>query len=403
MAISAFKFRLYPTKEQETLLSKHFGSTRWVYNYGLEAKTVTYQKDGKGISLFDVSKRITEMKKEEETAWLKEVNSQSLQSSLRNLDIAFANFFSKKAKYPKFKSRNGRQSFSCPQKCRADFGNGRFYCPKFRDGIRAVFHREFKGEVGTCTVSRDPSGKYFVSVLVDNGLDPKPIETPTKEKCLGIDLGLIHCLTDSDGRKVENPRHLKKKLKTLRRQQRQLSRKKKGGVNREKQRCKLSIIYEKVTNSRKDFLHKLTHEIAENQGYNCVAMETLGIQNMMKNKRVKLARHIGDAAWFTFQAFLEYKLQNRGKTLIKIGQFEPSSKLCSCGHLNSELKLGDREWTCTKCGETHDRDVLAANNIRKFAFQKQNFSREGLSRIHACGDSGYRVVEAGSPRIYSGE
>ena len=368
--MKAYKYRLYPTKSQEELLAKHFGCSRFVYNLGLEMKNEHYQKEEKHLGWVDVVNRITKLKKEEETKWLKEVNSQSLQMSIRNLDAAFVGFFKKRAKFPRFKSRKNKQSFQCPQHCNVDFKNGKFFLPKFREGIKAIFHREFKGETGTCTVSKTPTGKYFVSITVKDGKEEPKKETPEKEKCLGIDLGIKDYLVDSNGERVENPRHLQKKLRKLRKEQRTLSRRKKGGNNRDKQRVKVARVHEKVTNTRNDFLHKLTHELAEKQGYNCVAMETLNIQGMMKNHR--LARHIGDAAWGTFERFLEYKLNDRGKTLLKIGQFEPSSKLCECGHKNTDLKLSQREWECSHCGTVNDRDYLAARNIKRFAFIDKN-------------------------------
>lgn len=388
--MKAFKYRIYPTKEQEILLAKHFGCARWIYNYGLSLKTEIYQKEGKCISVFEISNKITQLKKEEETKWLKEVNSQSLQSALRNLDTAFSNFFNKKSEYPKFKSKRKKQSFQCPQFCKVDFENSKLIIPKFRKGIKAVFHRKFEGKIKTCTISKTPTNKYFVSIVVDDEAFPKEIEEPNKEKCLGIDLGISHYLADSEGNKIGNPRHLNKKLKKLQRESRKHSRKVKGSNNREKQRKILARQHEKVADARKDFLHKLTHEIAENQSYNCVAMESLDIQGMMRNG--KLARHIGDAAWHTFQTFLEYKLKERGKSLIKIGQFEPSSKLCSCGVKNGNLQLKDRIWTCKSCGVTHDRDMLAAKNIKKFAFLEQN------TKFVGAGCAEFTPVEIGDTR-----
>jgi putative transposase len=387
--MKAMKYRLYPTKSQKELLAKHFGCVRYIYNHCLNLKTEIYQTEEKGISAYDLINRVTVLKKEEETKWLKEVNSQALQMSIKNLDTAFTNFFRKQTKYPKFKSKHNKQSFSCPQHCNVDFESGKTYIPKFREGIKTVFHREFEGKVKTCTISKTQTGKYYISILIDDGKDQPELEEPIKEKCLGIDLGISHYCIDSEGNKTDNPKHLKKRIKKLKREQRKLSRKVKGSNNRKKQRKKLAIVHEKAANSRKDFLHKLSHKIAENQSYNCVAMETLNIQGMMKNH--KLAGSIGDVGWYMFQTFLEYKLNDRGKQLMKIGQFQPSSKLCSCGYKNKELKLKDREWTCPKCGKKHDRDVLAANNIKRFAFLEQNtkFIGKGLSEFTPVEMRGY--------------
>lgn len=377
--LKAYKYRIYPTAAQEVLLAKHFGCVRWVYNYGLAKKTEVYQREKRGLSYFDLAEDLTGLKKAGETEWLSEVNSQSLQQSLKHLDAAFTGFFRKKSNYPRFKGKHDKQSFSCPQGCWADFEGNRVFIPKFREGIRAILHRKFEGRIKTCFVSRTKTGRYFISMLVEDGAELPEVESATNEKCLGIDLGLSHYLTTSEGEKVANPRHLKKKLKKLRRESRRLSRRK-GEKNRAKQRRRVAKTHEKVANTRRDFLHKLSHSIAENQDYNCVAMETLDIQGMMKGR---LARQIGDAGWFMFQTFLEYKLRERGKTLLKIGRFEPSSKLCFCGHRNDKLTLSDREWVCPVCGQKHDRDILAANNIRNFAFLEHNsqFVRKELAEF----------------------
>lgn len=362
----AYKYRLYPTKEQKVLLAKHFGCTRWIYNKCLALKTESYQIDKKNLSRFAIQSLFTKWKDKEETKWLKEVNSQSLQVALLHLDIAFTNFFKKKGNYPKFKGKSNDQSFSFPQGGAVDFSKNRFYCPKFREGIKCIFSRQFTGKIKTCTISQTPSGKYFVSILVDSSFE-KPNQLPIEEdKILGIDLGIKDFATFSNGTKCPNSRFLNKKLKQLKRASKNHSRKSKGSKNKNKSRKKLAIIHEKVANCRKDFQHKLSYQIAENQSYTSVAVETLNINGMLKNRR--LARHISDAAWFQFKTFLKYKLERRGKRLLEIGTFEPSSKKCSCGEINKELSLNDRIWTCKKCGTTHDRDILAARNIKTFAF-----------------------------------
>lgn len=362
----AYKFRLYPSKEQKVLLEKHFGASRWLYNKALEMKNKTYQETKKSLNRFEIQKQMVSWKKEEQTKWLSEVSAQSLQVSLLNLDKAFTNFFKKLGKYPNFKKKGDKDSFGVSQGSRADFEKEKFHFLKFQEGIKCNFSREFTGEIKSCTISKTKTGKYFVSILVDDGkAKALPLET-SEEKCLGIDLGIKDFATFSDGAKVENPKFLKKKIKRLKRLSRQHSKKKKGSKNREKARIKLAKQHEKVTNCRKDFQHKLSTKIAENQSYTSVSMETLNIQGMIKNSR--LAQSIADAAWFQFKTFLKYKLEERGKTLFEIGRFEPSSKMCSCGHINNQLTLKDRFWTCSACGTVHDRDVLAANNIRKFAF-----------------------------------
>ncbi len=361
----AYEYRLSPTKEQKVLLEKHFGAVRWLYNKALELKNKNLQEKKKNLNRFEIQKLLPIWKKGEFT-WLTEINSQSLQVSLLNLDTAFTNFFKKISKFPKFKHKGQNDSFSIPQNSKVDFEKQLFLFPKFQDGIKTNFSRQFTGEIKTCTISKSKTGKYFVSILVDDG-KAKPALLPISEKnSLGIDLGIKDFATFSDGTKIENPKFLKKKLKKLARLNRQHSKKKKGSKNREKSRIKLARQYEKVTNARKDFQHKLTTKIAENQSYTSVAMETLNIRGMTKNKN--LARSITDAAWYQFKTLLKYKLEDRGKTLLEIGRFEPSSKMCSCGAINQELSLKDRNWTCSACGTIHDRDILAANNIKRFAF-----------------------------------
>lgn len=363
--MKTFRYRLYPSKNQKVLLAKHFGCVRWVYNYGLSEKKRVYQESSENLSIYEISGKLKNLKKEEKTKWLGEVNAQSLQAKLRDLDAAFNNFFNRRARFPHFKSKRNKQSFRCPQNVKINFNVQKLYIPKFREGIRAVIDRRFTGKIKNCTISQTPCGRYYVSICVEDSKDiKKPLE-PTEEGCLGLDLGISSYVTDSKGNKVENPKYLKKHSRKLKWQQRKLSRKKKGSQNRKKQRIKLARQHTKVSDSRKDFLHKLSHRIAENQSYNCVAMETLSIKEMMKDSY--LAGYIGDAGWFMFQCFLKYKLADRGKSLIKLDHYLPTSRLCSCRYKNDELKLQQRKWTCIKCGRTHDRDILAAQNIKKFA------------------------------------
>lgn len=405
MKLSAYKYRLYPTKEQENLLSKSFGCARWVYNWALARKTKVYQETGKGISSFGLIKEIAGLKDAEETEWLSEVNSQSLQSAVNHLDMAFTRFFKKEAEFPTFKSKYDRQSFSNPQHCGVDFENGKVLLPKFRDGIKAILHRKFEGKIKTVTVSRTKTGKYYASVLVATEGEWPTTPEPTENRTVGIDLGLKTYATLSDGTKIENPRHLAKRLKYLRRVARRFSRKVKGSKNREKQRVRLARVHEKVADSRNDFLHQITARLVKNQDCDSFAIEDLSVAGMVKNKR--LARHISDAGWSTFRRFLEYKAKRNGKNVLVIGRFEPSSRLCTCGEINHKLTLRDRTWTCEKCGSEHDRDVLAANNIKRFAFRKQNTGKDLVAtdgrEFTLVETAPSAVVEARSPRIYSGE
>lgn len=359
--IKAYKYRLYPNSAQQDSFSKHFGCARWVYNYGLEQKVKAYQKDKKNLSVFDLTKMLVPLKTE--FPWLKDVNSQSLQASLRNLEIAFTKFFKKQNNFPKFKNKYRKQSFQCPQSVKVDFENGTISFPKIKN-VKVTLHRKFEGEIKTVTVSRTTTGKYFASVLVDDNRSvPDPV-TPDIKHSVGVDLGIKDFAVLSTGEKIKNPKYLKQTEKKLARAQRSLSRKKKGSSNRNKARHKVAMIHEKLTNQRRDFQHKISRRlIDENQA---ICLEDLAVANLLKNHN--LAKHISDVAWRQFRSFCEYKAEWSGKVVKIIGRFEPSSKMCNvCGTINRDLKLSDRTWTCV-CSAVHDRDILAANNILNFAF-----------------------------------
>ena len=359
----AYKFRLYPTKEQEILINKHFGCSRFIWNWALDKKMKAYQADKTNLSRYDLQAKLPEMKKLEEFKWLTEVLAQSLQSKLIDLEEAFVAFYKKKSDYPNFKSKKDKQSYSIPQRTAIDLENRKVFIPKFLEGIKYRDDRKIIGKITSSTVSKTPTGKYFISILTE---DEKPIPgkpISNQETTIGIDLGITNFITTSGGEKIDNPRCLKKALKKLSRESRQLSRKQKGSKNREKQRKILSLVHEKVSNSRKDFQHKLSHKLTHDNQVNTIVMETLSIKTMMKNRR--LAKHIQDCSWSQFQEFLKYKCEEQGKNFIQIGRYEPSSRLCSCGEINHKLTLKDRTWTCEACGITHDRDILAANNIKQ--------------------------------------
>lgn len=362
----AYKFRIYPTKEQEVSLSKTFGCVRFVYNKALDIKSSAYEKDKTNISINDLIKDIVNWKKED-NVWLKEANSQSLQMSLRNLDTAYTRFFEKKSDFPKFKKKHSRQSFCNVQGTKVDFGQGKVFVPKFKEGFKCVFHRQFSGKIKSSTISKTSSGKYFISILVKID-DLKITKVDFCEKnIVGIDLGIKHYATLSDGTKIENPKHFKKHQRKLRRIQRSVSRSKMGSKNRNKKKVRVSKCYEKITNSRKDFLNKLAKTLVENQDYAAFAIEDLDIKGMLASGNKRMARFISDAGWYMFNCLLKHKAGLVGKEVKVIGRFEPSSKLCTCGVKNEKLKLTDRIWCCDSCGTIHDRDVLAANNIKRFA------------------------------------
>ena len=365
--LQAYKYRMYPSPEQIALLMQHIHACRFVYNHSLEQKIRAYEQAGRKLSCFDLNTRLPALK--EEHPWLKEVNSQSLQSANKNLDNAFTRFFREKKGFPRFKSKkNPVQSFQVPQHYRVDFDQKRIRFPKIGE-VKTIFHRIFTGKMKYATVSVTSTGKWFVSILVDDG-KPEPEPAPfSLDTTLGIDVGLKDFATLSTGEKVENPRYLKNSLQRLKVLQRRVSRKKKGSKNRQKAIQRLARCHEKVANQRNDFLHNLSFRVvSENQA---IAVESLNVGGMMKNHH--LAQGIGDVSWSTFFTMLEYKCRRYGKTLLKIGRFDPSSKICSkCGYLKQDLALSDREWVCPDCGTHHDRDINAAINIKKFALQEQN-------------------------------
>ena len=368
----AYKFRIYPTKPQEEMLAKHFGCCRYVWNWALDRKNKAYAETGKTLFGNELILELPSMKARNE--WLGDAYSQSLQSSIRNLDVAFTNFFrrvkegTREVGYPKFKSKHRRQSCQFPQNARADFESGVTALPKLGK-VRTIFERKFEGKVKTVTVSMETTGKFFVSFLVDNGKAMPEKEPIDPSKAIGIDLGLTNFLTTSNGEKVDNPRFLKGDAKKIARLDRRMRRKKKGGENRAKARQRLALAHEKSRNRRRDFLHKLsTRLVRENQA---VCLEDLSVKGMMGNH--KLARSIGDVAWGEFSSMLKYKSDWQGKHFVQIGRFDPSSKMChECGGINRDLTLWDRAWSCPSCGAELDRDINAAINIRTMALTRQN-------------------------------
>ena len=353
---NAYKYRIYPTAPQRELIAKHVGSTRFLYNLALETKIAAYLGSKVSLSRYDLQKQLVDLKKE--CAWLKEVNSQSLQASLLNLDTAYSKFY-KGSGFPRFKKKSNRGSFSVPQAVRIK--NNKLVIPKFKEGIEIVLHREIKGTIKSATITVTPTGKYFASILVDNNIEV-PIKPPICESsAIGIDLGIKDFAITSEGEVFENPKYLQKAQSKLKYLDRKHS-KDKG----KRTKKKLAKLHEKVANKRKDFLHKTsTKLIRENQ---TIVLEDLNVEGMLKNH--KLAHSISDVSWSTFVTMLKYKADWYGKNLLQIGRFAPSSMACSCcGFINKELTLKDRNWTCKNCNTTHDRDINAAINIKSFALK----------------------------------
>ena len=359
----AFKFRIYPNKEQIQFLAQSFGCARFVFNYFLRQRINYYAENAKGLTYFNNSVALTQLKKLSEFEWLNDINSQSIQQALRNLDIAYHNFFNKRAEFPKFKKKSNKQSFSVPQNF--SIHDNILDIPKCK-GIKIKLHRNIEGTMKSITISKTPSDKYFASVLVETEI-PDPIYSGNE---IGIDYGIKSFITCSNGEVVDNPKHTRKHEKKTKRNNRKVSRKVKGSNNRRKAIKRLAIKHDKIANQRQDFLHKLSKRlVCDNQA---IYIESLAISNMVKNH--KLAKSISDTGWNTFVNMLKYKGNWYGCHIYEIDRWFPSSKRChKCGYINDNLTLKDREWQCPECLTNHDRDLNASINIL-------TFGRAGIAR-----------------------
>ncbi len=353
--LTATKIRIYPNAVQADKLAKAFGCARWYWNNSLAETQKVYQETGKGLGQYQLNARLPQLKLEIE--WLGETHSQVLQSVSLHLSRAFVNFFERRAKYPQFKSKHRKQSIQYPQGVKV-VDACKVYLPKIGH-VKAIVHRELAGSIKTVTVSKDPSGKYFASILCENLVAMPDISL--NGKILGIDVGLTDLAVTSDGSKFANLKHVLKAQKNLAKKQQHLSRKAKGSNTRNKARILVAKAHERVANARQDYLHKLsTRLVNENQ---VIAVEDLHVKGMMKNHN--LARAIGDAGWGSFTNMLKYKTARQGKGYIEVNRFFASSKTCSCCmHAQAKMPLEIRMWTCDQCGAKHDRDINAAINIR---------------------------------------
>jgi len=359
----AFKFRIYPNNQQKQYLAQSFGCARFVYNRFLRQRIDYYAANAKGLNYFDNSVALTQLKKQPEFEWLNDINSQSLQMSLRNLDTAYNNFFNKHAKFPNFKRKYNKQSFGVPQ--HFSIHDNKLDIPKCKD-IKIKLHRAIEGTMKSITISKTPSGKCFASVLCELEI-PEPIYSGGE---IGIDYGIKAFITTSNGEIIESPKFLRKSEKRLQQLSKSFSKKQPSAKNRYKAQKLLARQHEKVSNQRQDFLHKTSIQlVSDNQA---IYIESLAIRNMIKLHT--LAKSISDSGWNTFVNMLKYKGDWYGCRIIEIDRWFPSSKRCHvCGYINDNLTLNDRSWLCPECNTNHDRDVNAAINIL-------TFGRAGIAR-----------------------
>ncbi|MDA2810460.1 transposase [Nocardiopsis sp. RSe5-2] len=365
----AFKYRFYPTPEQAAELSRTFGCVRLVYNKALAARSEAWRQRGERVTYNASSAMLTAWKRTEELAFLNEVSSVPLQQALRHLQAAFTNFFAKRARYPRFKCKKKTRDSAVYTRSAFCMRGGELYLAKMAGSLRVVWSRPLPegAEPSTVTVSRDAAGRWFVSLLCTD----IPEAAPPTDRAVALDAGVASLVTLSTGEKVANPKHERRDRNRLARAQRELSRKQKGSNNRAKARRAVARVHARISDRRKDFLHKLsTRLVRENQ---VVVIEDLSVRNMVKNR--SLARAISDASWRMLRNMLEYKAAWRGRELVVVDRFFPSTRLCSaCGALRERLPVDVREWGCG-CGAVHDRDVNAAINIKA----------AGLA-ASACGD-----------------
>ena len=362
----AYKYRIYPYKQQQQQLAVQFGHARFIFNYGLDARKQAFKETGKGLSYTATALLLPKLK--QDLPWLKEADSQVLQQKLKDLDTAYVNFFQGRAGYPTFKNKNSHQAIRYPQ--RFKLTDSQIYLPKV-GWVALILHRPTEGVLKNTTVLKTKSGKYFVSVQCEFEI----CEFSNNMPAVDVDLGLHYLPTLSIGEKIEHPTYSRAAEKKFRRLRKALSRTKKGSANRAKARRRVAVLHEKIANQRADFLHKLSNRLVRSHG--TIRLENLNVAGMVKCH--SLAKSISDSGWNTFKLQCEYKACQYGAGVQSGGRFSPSSKTCNvCGYVNNELKLQHRFRTCPECSAEHDRDINAAINIR-------NFNTVGATEFQACG------------------
>ncbi|MFB2881307.1 RNA-guided endonuclease InsQ/TnpB family protein [Floridanema aerugineum] len=376
--LTALKVRLYPNKEQQIALAKNFCCCRFVWNYYLNKTNTQDQETGKGLSYCDMAKDLTQLKKVAEYIWLQEVSSSALQQSLKNLETAFKNFFEHRAKFPKFKSKHQKQSLRYPAGC--SIKSGSVQLPKLGI-VKAVISKNNLGKIKSVTVCKSSVDKYFAAIL----FEVEDVRTNKEGKISGIDLGLNSLVTVFDGEttyKVEPIRATKKYAKGLRPRQQSLSRKKKGSNNRKRQVKRVAKVHQKITYTRQDFLHKLSHKlVSENK---TIVVESLCVKGLARTNK---AKSVLDSGFGMLVNFWDYKLKRVGGMLVEVNRFFPSRKLCNCcKYKNDSLTLKDREWVCPKCLTHHDRDENAAKNLRSEGMRILSTNTVGHTEFQACGE-----------------
>lgn len=377
--LDVLRVKIYPNSLQEIALAKSFGCSRFVWNHYLDQTNTQYQETGKGISYCEMAKDLTQLKKLSGYEWLQEPTAAVLQQSLKNLETAFKNFFAKRARFPKFKGKHHKQSIRFPESC--SIKTGGLKLPKL-GVVKASLSKSVSGKIKSVTVSKTSTDKYFAAILFET----EDLTTTKQGKRSGIDLGLNSLVTVFDGEtchKVDTIKVTRKYAKRLRRRQQTLSRRVKGSRNRRKAIKRVAKVYEKISNTRQDFLHKLSRKLVdENQ---VIVAENLCVKGMA---RTKLAKSVHDAGFGMLLNFIGYKLEREGGKLVQFDRFFPSTKLCSCCKFkNNELNLSVREWVCPGCQTHHDRDENAAKNLREEGIRILTTNTVGHTEIQACGET----------------